>query len=202
MRVSFFLTFVSLVSVGFAGPAIISFTSPALFGSQDNSLGYQFHVNSNIGVSALGYWDVGGLNNTHAVGIFSSGGLLLGSANVGPGASVIGNFGYANLGSTLNLSSGQDYFIAGTTLGNDNWVFQANGIVTDPSVNYVGSFFVSGTSGVLTFPSAPAAGRQYMEVNFLIGSASTTPEPASGVLIGLGLGGLWFLKRSGSRLGA
>jgi hypothetical protein len=174
-------------------PAIVSFTDAALFGSEDNSLGFEFLVNSNISVSALGYYDVSGLNSTHAVGIFDSSENLLASVMVGPGASVIGNFGYTNLGSSVNLVAGQDYYIAGTTLGNDNWVYQADNIVTDPSISYVESFFVSGTGGVLAFPANDASGRQYMEVNFLV--SSSVPEPGSFVLIGLGLGGGWLLRR-------
>lgn len=156
-----------------------------MFGSQDNSLGYRFTANSDVSVSALGYYDPGGvsLTATHEVGIFSSAGTLLASATVSNAGFVLDDFRYANLGSALSLTGGLDYYIAGTTLGADLWVYQASNIVTDPAISYVASYFVSSTGGVLAFPANLASAREYMTVNFLIdGQPAAVPEPSTWAL--------------------
>ena len=176
-------------------PALQSFTDPAIFFSQDQSLGYLFTANSDITVTSLGFYDNldNGFNAAHEVGIYSTGGTLLASVSLSSGTvhALIGDFRYAALGSSLNLLAGNDYYIVGTTL-NDDWVFQAANIVTAPEVTYVQSYFFApsdSAGGTIHFPNTLAAEREYMTVNFLFDQATATavPEPGTLALLGVGL---------------
>ena len=62
-------------------PALISFTNPSVWYSQDHSLGYKFSVNSDIDVTALGFFDYNndGLAYSHEVGIWDAAATLLAS---------------------------------------------------------------------------------------------------------------------------
>ena len=185
-------------------PALQSFTNPSVFFSQDQSLGYRFTVNSNISVSSLGFYDSfgDGFNASHEVGIYSTGGTLLASVTLASGSvhSLIGDFRYGSLGSSLSLLAGLDYYIVGTTL-NDDWVFQASNIVTVPEVSYVASYFTSPSGvagGTIHFPNALASDREYMTVNFLIEQGAAIPEPGTLVLLGAGLLALAARRRRAS----
>jgi hypothetical protein len=173
-------------------PALTTVGSPTVWANADNqdwSLGWEFTVNQAVTVTPLAY-NAFGFNNSHDVGIFSSGGTLLTSAIV-TGASTLSNgYRYTSVSPTF-LAAGT-YFISGTTLGlNDGWIYQASTFVTDPSITYDNSFFVAGGGGNLNFPTALAAGRQYLEVNFTV-SAAPGPIPGAGMLsyIAIGLLGL------------
>jgi len=176
-----------------AAPALTSFDTPSVWFGQDHSLGYSFVANQNLSVTALGYYDSGldGLVSAHQVGIYDSSQNLLGSASVGTGATLVGDFRYTALSSSINLVSGQTYFIVGTTTGSsDGWVYQASNIVTN-GITYTGSHYFASTSS-LTFPSFSAPDRQYMTVNF---DVAAVPEPETYALLLAGLGVMGGIAR-------
>jgi hypothetical protein len=148
--------------------------------NEDWSLGIEFAVTSPTEVGALGYNYFGvPLNNSHLVGIFDSSATLLTSATVTNASTPFNGYLYTSV-TPLVLAPG-DYWLVGTTLGlNDGWTYRAT-VTSIPSVSFVESWFEPGNGGMLSFPTAPAVGLQYMEVNFLV-----VPEPGTLALLGTG----------------
>lgn len=180
-------------SAAFASPAITSFDNPSIFVGGNFLVGYQFTATNNQNVTALGYYDQdqNGLAVSHNVGIYDLGGNLLASSAVGPGSYLLSGFRYVDLASAFNLTVGSQYRIAGTTEGNDGWVFQAQNIATN-GISYDGSYFQNGSS--LAFPAIQASDREYMTVNFLT-AAGAVPEPSTWAMMLLGFGAIGFATR-------
>ena len=173
---------------------IQSLTSPTVWPNADNqdwNVGWEFLVIGSVTVDALGYNYLGTpLNTPHQVGIYDYLGNLLASATVDNSSTSSNGYLYTSLGSGLVLAAG-DYLIAGTTLGpNDGWIYQTSGVVTDPSVFYVQSWYSPGNGGILSFPTTPAS-NDYLGVNFAI----ATPEPGTLLCLVLGLATIGVLTR-------
>ncbi|MGA2248379.1 MAG: DUF4082 domain-containing protein [Verrucomicrobiota bacterium] len=154
------------------------------------SLGWEFQLNQNAQVSALGLLDLG-FTSDHEVGIWNTSGQLLGNATVSETATPDSNgFAWATLGSDIHLSAGQDYVISAwypTDSGScDNFVVFGSAPETSSDVDVV-----SAELGALTtsfdYPDNAngAFNAGVFGPNFEY-TTTSVPEPSTMALTGLG----------------
>ncbi len=161
-------------------------------------LGIRFTPNSDVAVTALGYFDneaygakYSGLLTSHDVGIFDDAGALLISATVDAGNSdpLAGYFRYKSV-APLIIRAGHEYTMAGVTVGNvDSYAygvdgssvygFQVNQMLT---IAHYAVYISPG--GVLTYPTEAYPATIYAGPNLLI---QAIPEPAMASLSIVGL---------------
>jgi uncharacterized repeat protein (TIGR01451 family) len=146
-------------------PALTTFnaTGTNTSTSADMTLGWEFQANSDICVTSLGFFDVGadGLLASHQVGLWTSGGTLLGSVIVTPGSALDDGFYYEVLASQIILTAGNTYRVAAHVLG-DGFVYGGDNIVTESNVSFGQTY--RGFPGFV-FPTWND-GRQYLTANF------------------------------------
>jgi hypothetical protein len=156
-------------------------------------------TNSAINVTALGFYDATltgsglvGLSNCDGcgeVGIYNSSGTLLVSGLVTTSGTLVGDFYYVSVPTTL-LAAGQHYFVVGET-GNSDYTFATTGFAVSPDITFLQDAFVF--SSTLAFPTSSDGftqgdGGGFFGANFEESPASTaTPEPSSILLLGSSL---------------
>jgi hypothetical protein len=155
--------------------------SPA-YGSY--TTGWMFSSANPLTVTALGYYDSGGdgLADTHDVGIFTSGGVLLVSTTVPSGTAGTLESAWRFVDIAPYLLPAGSYVIAGTTVDTS-----ADPITTFGNITLaVGltlldhGLYVSGSD--LAFPTEPGNG--YYNANFLFDpvGGGAVPEPSTWVM--------------------
>lgn len=188
---------------GFA-TAAIAFTSPAFdFSNYTDLVGWQFAVNNNITVDALGFYDnpANGIRLSHPVGIYDTAtqSLVL-SGMVGPSDPYSSWFNWASVTPTV-LLAGHTYDIV-TVLYGENRTWNPNGITFDPNITYIQSEYCNGTS-ILSFPCGPDSLLGHFGPNFDSHTSSPVPEPCTLLLVGTGmLSGLGAVRRRLGRIGS
>ncbi|MFN9846857.1 MAG: PEPxxWA-CTERM sorting domain-containing protein, partial [Alphaproteobacteria bacterium] len=132
------------------------------------------------------------------VGIWTSGGTLLGSTTVSAGAPDGTGFRYATT-TPISLFAGQQYFIGGTeTQANgDRYVRDVSDLVMGPSITFLGTARNSGSG--FTFPNVVGTtmnGRFGPNFQYTVQSGAV-PEPAAWALMigGFGLAGAALRRR-------
>jgi hypothetical protein len=186
-----------------ADPPAVSFTGVTTnFTNGSWSIGFEFSTTTAIDVTALGFYDatltggsvgLGNCSGCGEVGIYNSSGTLLVSAQVTTAGTLVGDFYYVPIASTL-LAAGQDYYAVGVT-GNADYTYNTTGFGVASNINYVADAFVS--SSTLAFPTASdgvtaGEGGAWFGANFEESSASAVPDPSSLLLLVTILGGFAF----------
>jgi hypothetical protein len=154
----------------------------------DGMVGYDVQVGgTSQAVSALGVWDNGqnGLGSAHQVGLWNNVGTLLGSVTVpaGTGGTLVGEFRYVNLGSSILLTAGQTYRL-GVEIFADGDTFRD----IDFSATYAPEFIPKrgryNVGGGFAEPLTDAGfDAPYVGPNAIFGPV---PEPASSILLLIG----------------
>jgi hypothetical protein len=169
----------SNVSAGSINPGLTITADSGINFTWGSSIGYQFTVNSNVSVNALGMFTDGGtVGGPEQVGLWDTAGNLLASTSVQPGDPVVGLFQYDFI-SPVALSAGSSYLVAGV----GNYTF-GEGFVTDPRITYTNDVWADNGQG-LVFPNLVEGTPGGFPGGTV--SLSAVPEPGSVALVGLGM---------------
>ena len=174
------------------------------------TLGWQFTVNQNLSVTALGLYNAGlTITDTHQVGIFDAAGSLIASGTVGPTSSdtVSGYFDYSAI-TPVTLIAGNTYTAAALLTASDYFYYAPSAIYTDSRISYQLSAYQALGGDALVNPDSFdfTNGFGYFGPNFLISNSdplpgAPTPEPgALAMAAGLLCGGGVFLRRRRNRV--
>jgi hypothetical protein len=170
------------------------------------SLGFEFSTNTAVNVTALGFYDaaqtggsvgLGTCSGCGEVGIYNSTGTLLVSGLATTSGTLVGDFYYVPVATTL-LAAGQDYYAVAET-ANADYTYFTTGFGVNSNINFIQDAFVSSTT--LAFPTSSdgytaADGGAWFGANFETSGSTEIPEPGSFVLFGTGaLGVAGMLRR-------
>ena len=133
-----------------------------------------FTVTKNISVTALGYYDAfaNGFTQSHAVGLWTSKGTLLGSVTVTNSAPLENFFRYVSLSQAVKLQAGQTYVVGGVS-GSEDYQFDPTSITFASGITFDASAYIS--SGTLAFPNSSDNTPGYWGGSFLFGGGNSGP---------------------------
>lgn len=191
-------------------PAVDLLNTPSyVAGSPTFTVGYSFHVNSDVMATALGAYDylANGLNGRADVGLFSAAGELLASVSItGTAGQLIDSFRYGALTAPVRLVAGADY-VLGSWSNDPNSFFNGNygaveggsvKLAADPRITLTGNRDIPNVTG-LVFPSRSPLNQHTGSFgpNMLIEDVSVAPVPvpAAGLMLLSGIGAVGAVRR-------
>lgn len=179
--------------------AVQSWTGGSLLSSYDGTVGWEFTVSSDIAVNSLGYDTAivtNGGQGSVPVGLWAvNDGTLLATATITTSSTTAGSFSYETLGSSVELTPGQDYiiggFFSGSGLSNYGYI---SSLDTAPEISYVEDQYIY--TGSLSMPTNTFTPQEigFMGVNFQFQDAAV-PEPTTMALAALGGAAILGLRR-------
>jgi Domain of unknown function (DUF4082)/PEP-CTERM motif len=199
-----------LGGLALAGPvraqtAAIDFATSALGGTGFTSTrGFVFDITSSVTVTGLSVFDADadGLVESHDVGLWDSSGTLLASLTVPAGTAApldsSGKFRYVLLGSPVSLPVATGYRVGAVAVQDslDQQFYNQTGLTSAAGVSYGGGAFINNGGAFLTFPSSNLTGQGgFSGGSFIIGSATSAPEPGTLALLALGMAGGIIARR-------
>jgi len=178
----------------FTATASASTTALTFTGGQGNNVeqnvmaGWRFQTTQSVTVDNLGVYGLrGGLVFSHQVGIWDSGGNLLATGTVPAGNSgaFVNNFWFTPVAPVM-LQAGQIFTVAAFygSPGEEIVTLLAN-VTTDPAITYVDR--ATSLTTMFSFPINNNALNLSGDFGANFTYAAATPEPASFLLLGIGL---------------
>jgi len=145
------------------------------------SMGYEFTISAAITVDELAYFADPTLSQSHAVGIYTTGGSLLVSTTVTTADPVSNFFAYQTI--TPYLLAAGTYVIAGFSGTVDPYSYNPTAFSTAPGVTFVQAQYLESTT--LAFPTGiDPTSIAYFGPNLDI---AAVPEPGAMLMLGAGL---------------
>ena len=187
-----------------AAPAITFTGGEATNDFPNRTQGYDFTVNSQITITALGFWDQGGdgLNQSHQVGIWSGdGSTLLISAIVPGGTAGTLDSGFRFVSITPFVLNAGTYLAGAFNGNNSDAIIRFTNATTIPEITLGSTRYDTSFSGVFSVPDGVQGSGfddGYFGPNFMIGNA--VPEPASWAMMigGFAIAGAAMRRRAGA----
>jgi hypothetical protein len=151
--------------------------------NQNQSVGWQFDVLSQITVTGLAWYDEGqdGLFLSHTVGIWNPSGNLLVSVTVPAGttAPLDGIFRVQAV-TPITLQPGTGYIVGGENFSANTERLADNVVQSvDPRINYVHATFSNFSSGLTRPTLFSTAFNGFYGVNFQLEPSAAVPEPST-----------------------
>lgn len=206
---TFLVVFLMGVSPGLlaaGGPAVTGASGGTTFISiddTDQTLGFTFEANADVVVTALGVADTtpgDPLSQTHQVGLWTAGGVLLASATVQTDSTLIGGWRYVYI-PPVTLQTGQTYVLGSAVtspyLDPYNRVPDVGSVSTNPKIT-IGISATNDSAGGFSFPlNVNASFLARLGPNMLIGASPVplSPLALAAITTFLALVGLVVIRR-------